>query len=133
MEEIENYLLSGEVFATSNSDDIPGAFKDIMQELELDNAAYLPIRKNGELAAILMIGGRKQNLSNATMQPYINLADLMSITMEKADAIQQTKKHLRDAEALASITEAISTSSRSAGFLHRPCTANYSKSLAITT
>jgi GAF domain-containing protein len=110
-EEIENYLLGGEVFAASNSDDIPSAFKDIMQKLELENAAYLPIRKNGELTAILMIGGRKQNLSNAAVQPYINLADLISITMEKADAIQQTKKHLRDAEALASITEAISTSS----------------------
>jgi len=112
IKEIANYLLGGEVFATLNSDEnIPSALKDIMQKLELDCAAYLPIRKNGELAAILLIGGRKQNLSNATMQPYINLADLMSITMEKADAIQQTKKHLRNAEALASIAEAISISS----------------------
>jgi GAF domain-containing protein/HAMP domain-containing protein len=110
MEEIENYLLSGEVFATLNSGEIPGAFKDIMQELEIDSAAYLPIRKSRELAAVLMIGGRKQNLSNTTMQPYINLTNLMSITMEKADAIQQIKKHLHNAEALASITEVISTS-----------------------
>jgi GAF domain-containing protein/HAMP domain-containing protein len=110
MEEIQRYLFNGEVFAALNSEDMPGTFKIIMQKLELDNAAYLPIRKNRELVAILMIGGKKQNLSNATMQPYINLADLMSITMEKASAIQQTKKHLRDAEALASISEAISTS-----------------------
>jgi len=106
MEEIENYL-SEEVFATPNRDDTPRVFKDLMQMLKFDNAACLPVRKNGELAAILMIGG--QNLSNSAIQPYINFADLMSITMEKADAIQQTKKHLHDAEALASITEAIST------------------------
>ena len=110
-EEIENYLLGGETFASLNSEDLPNTIKEMMQEFTFDNAAYLPIRKNGELAAILMIGGRKQTLSNSIAQPYINLADLMSITMEKADAIQQTKKHLRDAEALASITEAISTSS----------------------
>ncbi len=111
LEEIENYLLGGEVLATFNSDDIPGTFKDIMQELELESAAYLPVRKNGELTAILMIGGRNQSLSNAAMQPYINHTNLMSITMEKAEAIQQTKKHLHTAEALTSITEAISTSS----------------------
>jgi GAF domain-containing protein/HAMP domain-containing protein len=110
LKEIEHYLVNGEVFAALSNEDIPSAFTGIMQKLEIDSAAYLPIRKNGELAAILIVGGRKQNLSNATMQPYINLADLMSITMEKADAIQQTKKHLRDAEALASITEAIATS-----------------------
>jgi GAF domain-containing protein/HAMP domain-containing protein len=111
MEEVENYLLNGEVFTTINSNDIPSAFKTMMQELAFDSAAYLPIRKNGELAAILVIGGRNQNLSNAAIQPYINLADLLSITMEKADAIHETKRHLRNAEALASITEAISASS----------------------
>ena len=137
MEEIENYLLGGEVFAQVDSDEIPIAFKDIMQELELDSAAYLPIRKNGELVAILMIGGRNQNLSYATMQPYINHTDLMSITMEKADAIKQTKKHLRNAEALASITEAISTSSSQENFftaLHdklRQILGNYKMSVAL--
>jgi len=137
MEEIENYLFGGEVFALLDSDDIPIAFKDIMQELELDSAAYLPIRKNVELVAILMIGGRNQNLSYATMQPYINHTDLMSITMEKADAIKQTKKHLRNAEALASITEAISTSSSQENFfttLHdklRQILGNYKMSVAL--
>ncbi len=116
MEEIENYLSEEEVFTTLNRDDTPGVFKDLMQTLKLDSAACLSVRKNGELAAILMIGGQKQNLSNSAIQPYINFADLMSITMEKADAIQQTKKHLRDAEALASITEAISTSSDQQAF-----------------
>jgi GAF domain-containing protein len=57
-----------------------------------------------------MIGSEKQALSTAAVQPYINLADLMSITMEKAQAIQQTEKHLREVEALASISEAIAVS-----------------------
>ncbi len=137
MEEIENYLLGGEVFAALNSDDIPGAFEDIMRELGLDSTAYLPIRKNGTLAAILMVGGRSQNLSNATMQPYINLTDLMSITMEKADAIQQTKKHLHNVEALASLTEAISTASNQQVFFRtlqtklRQIIGNYNMSVAL--
>ena len=115
-EEIENYLSSGEVLAAVDSDNIPATLGEMMKKLALDSAAYLPIRKSGELAAILVIGGREQNLSRATVQPYINLADLMSITMEKADAIQQTRKHLRDAEALASVSEAISISTDQQSF-----------------
>jgi GAF domain-containing protein len=136
-DEIEKYLLGEEIFVALNSDNIPGVFKDIMQELGLDNAACLPVRKYGELTAILMIGGREQNLSNFTVQPYINLADLMSVAMEKADAIHQTKKHLRDAEALASITEAISTSSNQQVFfttLHekiRQIIGDYNMSVAL--
>jgi GAF domain-containing protein len=137
MEEIESYLLGGEVFATLNSDDIPVVFEDTMRELGLDNTACLPIRKNGILSAILMIGGRNQNLSNVTMQSYVNLTDLMSITMEKADAIQQTKKQLHNVEALASLTEAISTSSNQQVFfttLHtklRQIIGNYNLSVAL--
>ena len=115
-EEIENYLSSGEVITTADSDNIPATLREMMEKLEMDSAAYLPIRKGGELAAILVIGGREQNLSRATVQPYINLADLMSITLEKADAIQQTRKHLRDAEALASVSEAISISTDQQSF-----------------
>lgn len=111
-EEVENFLLNGQVIVESkNSDNVPGAFLDIMQTMELDNAAFLPIRKNRELAAVIILGDRKRSLSNASVQPYANLADLMSITMEKAGAIRQTEKHLREVEGLASINEAVATSS----------------------
>jgi GAF domain-containing protein/HAMP domain-containing protein len=109
-EKVEKYLLNAEIFTTTNNENAPSVLKYIMQELDFDNAACLPVRKNGELNAVLMIGGRNQTLSMSAIQPYINLADLMSISMEKAGVIQQTKKNLRDAEALASITEAILTS-----------------------
>ncbi len=111
MGEIEKFMLQGEVFAASKNDDIPGVFKNFMRALKLESAAFLPIRKGETLAAILMIGGQRQNLSTAAVQPYINLADLMSITMEKAEAVQQTEKHLREVEALASINESITISS----------------------
>ncbi len=111
IEEIENYLRHGEVFAGLDSDDAPGIFRDFMQALILESAAFLPIRKESELLAILMIGGQKQKLSPAAVQPYLSLADLMSISMEKAEAIQQTEKHLREVEALATINESITSAS----------------------
>ena len=74
LEEIENYLLGGEVITAFNSTDIPSTLKAIMQELELESAAYLPVRKNGELVAFLMVGGRNQKsfeCHHATIyQPY---------------------------------------------------------------
>ncbi len=111
MEEIELYLLNGLVIAPQTSADIPGAFLDIMQKVDMYNAAFVPIRKNKELAAIFILGGRNQIVSNAIVQPYNNLADLISITLEKTDAIRLTEKHLHEAEALASINEAVATSS----------------------
>jgi GAF domain-containing protein/HAMP domain-containing protein len=115
-EEVKNYLSDQEVLATLSSDDMPVAFKDMMQGMGLNSATYMSIRKNEKLTAILMVGGREQNLSGAMVQPYINLADLMSTMMEKVDAIQETKEHLRNAEALASISEAITISADQQSF-----------------
>lgn len=111
-QEVENYLLNGQVIAASRGDDnIPRLFFDRMEKLELDNASFLPVRKNGALTAVIMLGDQKRVLSNALIQPYTNLVDLMSITMEKADAIRQTGRHLREVEGLASINEVVATSS----------------------
>ena len=116
LREVEGYLSSGEVFAEAGSKDMPAAIKNVMQIMEMDSAACLPIRKSGKLEAVLIVGARERKFSNVTAQPYINLADLISVTMEKAAAIQQTRKHLRDAEALASVSEAISTATDQLAF-----------------
>lgn len=110
MEEIEKYLSRGPIIATPKVGESPAALKDIAQKIGLENTAYLPVNKNNKLAAIMMMGTKQSTLATAVLQPYINLADLMSVSMDKADAIQQTEKHLREVESLASINEAISRS-----------------------
>ncbi len=111
-EEISNYLFRGTVITTSTArNDIPGIFKKIVQDLELDSAAFLAIRNHGSLVAVIMLGAQKRNLSNALVQPYTNLVDLISITLEKINAIKQTERHLHQVESLASINELISTTS----------------------
>ena len=111
MEDINNYLLRGPIITVANNPEMPKAFNDLVQKIELNSIAFLPIRKLDRLTAIIMIGSRKQIITSASVQPYINLADLMSITMEKTDAIQQTERHLREVESLASINELISATS----------------------
>jgi len=108
LENIKEYLIRGPVTAMSDKADLPEPFNNVMEMLGLSGAAFLPVRKRDQLIAIIMIGARKRNLSNTTIQPYINLADLMAVTLEKADAIQQTEKHLREVESIASINDLIS-------------------------
>lgn len=109
-EEIEQYFRGGPVIV-SNKNEIPFALRTFNASLHLSTLAYIPVRKGNVLTAIIGLGTSKQNLNSTLIQPYVNLAELISVTLEKADAIKQTDKHLREVESLASISEAISTSS----------------------
>lgn len=108
---IKEYLARGPVITTSDEINLPDSLKTIIDKLKLDSTAILPVRRHDELIALILLGGRKRMLSNTAIQPYINLAELMSITLEKAEAIQQTERHLREVESLASINELISETS----------------------
>ena len=110
LETIKAYMPYGEVLAEAASDDLPEIFKTAMLSMQAESAALLPIRQEDRLAAVLMIGSQKQALSTTAIQPYVNLVDLISITMEKARAIQQMEQHLREVQTLASINEAIAVS-----------------------
>ena len=110
-ERIREYLLRGPVITSAAANDLPLEFMNIIKTLALDSAAIVPIRKHDALTAMIVIGARKHNLTITAIQPYSNLADLISITLEKVDAIQQTERHLREVESLASINELISETS----------------------
>jgi len=109
-EETEKYLLGGSVII-SNKNDAPPALHAFIASLQLESIAFIPVRKGYVLTGIIGLGSLKEVLNTTTIQPYENLAELISITLQKADAIKQTNKHLREVESLASISEAISTSS----------------------
>lgn len=107
--EIDNYLLNGTAIAVATDPFLPKVFRDIIRQLELNSAAFLPMKRQGALTAIALIGARNRILTNASIQLYANLVDLVSITLEKADAIQQTERHLKEMESLASVNELISS------------------------
>ena len=109
-QEAEKYLLQGPVIVT-NTDEVPPAIRAFTVSMQFASIAYIPVSRGAGLRAILVLGATKQLLNNTVIQPYANLAELISVTLEKSDAIQQTDSHLREVESLASISEAISTSS----------------------
>jgi GAF domain-containing protein/HAMP domain-containing protein len=108
--EVNSFLFRGAIIvAATDMVSCPKILQDIITQLELTSAAFLPIKKHDDLIAIILIGSRGRTLTSTSIQLYINFADLMSISLEKSDAIQQTEKHLHEVEALASINDLISS------------------------
>ena len=108
--EVNSFLFRGAIIvAATDMVSCPKILQDIITQLELTSAAFLPLKKHDDLIAIILIGSRGRTLTSTSIQLYINFADLMSISLEKSDAIQQTEKHLHEVEALASINDLISS------------------------
>jgi GAF domain-containing protein/HAMP domain-containing protein len=116
LEALENFIFHGAVETSPTDPNLPPAFQKVMQSLGLSQAAFLPVYIHNELTSVIMIGSRQQNLSSLSIQPYENLAGLMSITLERIVAVEQRERHLREVEALASINELISLSTDIQGF-----------------
>jgi GAF domain-containing protein/HAMP domain-containing protein len=108
--EIEEMLADGPL-VTSNFDELPPSIRIFLDPFELASIALIPITRGDALFAILAIGSDELNVNNGFIQPYTNFADLISIILEKTDAERETEKHLKEVESLASVSEAISTSS----------------------
>lgn len=108
--EIRNYLSGGPVITAPHSPEAPRALREIIQPLGLDALVCLPLSRGAELAGLIVLGAKKQGLTSAVMQPYVNLAELISVTLEKIEAARQTEKRLQEMEALTAINQAVSAS-----------------------
>jgi len=107
--EIERYLLMGSVIV-SNRNEIPLALRIFSESLQFASIAYIPVRKGNALAGIMGLASKDQILNSAMIEPYEDLAEFIRITLEKSDTLVRTDRHLHDAESLASLSEAISSS-----------------------
>ncbi|NOH03100.1 MAG: GAF domain-containing protein [Chloroflexi bacterium] len=116
--DLDNYLLRESVTITLSDTNTPKMFREIMNALDLISMVCLPIRVRNALSAIIVIGTRQRSFSSASIQPYASLADLMAISLERADALEQTERHLREVEALASVNELISSTADIQSFFH---------------
>jgi len=111
LQELTSFLQRGTINSSSTNAELPESFKEILRTLGLLNAVFMPIKGQNTLEAVILIGSRQQNFSAASLQPYENLADLMSVAMQRATAIAQTEKHLSEVESLASMNELVSSTS----------------------
>lgn len=114
--EVEAFLSRGPTTASSASAELPNPFKEALRTLDLLNGVFLPIKGQASIEAVILIGSKRQAPSSAFIQPYESLADLMSVAVQRARAVAQTEKHLKEVESLASINELSSSISDIQGF-----------------
>ncbi|HEY6075046.1 MAG TPA: GAF domain-containing protein, partial [Anaerolineales bacterium] len=110
--EAVQHIAAGAIYDLSSSN-VPSAFARIPKALGCQSAAYLPLMHAGDLIGLLMIASRSEILSRTELQPYANLADLTSITIEKILASNETEKRLRELDALASVGQTVSAATES--------------------
>lgn len=109
--EVEKFLSGSPIIVDIQSANLPMALIRFIRQMDYQSAAFLPILRNGKLAGLITIGGRKQVLTSAMIQPYASMADLIGATLDKIAETEQKIEQLKEREALASISQTISTSS----------------------
>jgi GAF domain-containing protein len=79
--------------------------------MNYQSVAFLPILSNAKLVALVAIGARKQTLTNAMIQPYVNMTDLVGATLDKISEIEQKEKQLYEQEVVSSLNQTVAASS----------------------
>jgi len=86
----------------------PKQFVDVPRKMGVKIMSVLSIRQREEIIALLLIGARhKEHLTQTAVQPYTNLAEMVTITLEKIYASQATERRLAELEAVSLTNEAI--------------------------
>ncbi|KAA0272363.1 MAG: GAF domain-containing protein [Chloroflexi bacterium] len=117
-QDMESFLARGSVTVSGISADLPNGLKEIVRILGLLNCVFLPVKGRESLEAVLLIGSRQQSPLSAAIQPYENLTDLMSVAIQRANAIEETERHLKEVESLVSINELSASIADIQGFFH---------------
>jgi GAF domain-containing protein len=109
--EVEELLPTGNPLIVSDFDNppnIPGLLLYMLREWQVKASAFLPVVINNKLTALFIIATRKQDaLSNAVIQPYANLAELVATAVHKLEALQTAAKRQKEIQALQIISEAV--------------------------
>ncbi len=108
--DVRGFMAGGPVIALSSANEIPLPLRQVIQHLGFDAAAYLPVNRRNNLAALIILGTKKQGLTSAAVQPYATLAELITVTLDKIEAAKDTESRLNEMEALTSVNAAVSSS-----------------------
>ncbi|NOZ00042.1 MAG: GAF domain-containing protein [Chloroflexi bacterium] len=91
---------------------LPRALTRIPRQMNCQTIALLPVTREGELYALVMLGAhQKTQLSAPVTQPYASMVEMVAATLDKVKASETTERRLTELEAISSASQAISTAS----------------------
>ncbi|MGE5248771.1 MAG: GAF domain-containing protein, partial [Bacteroidota bacterium] len=101
-------LLAGASIFDLSTANVPAVLAQIPAAAGCQSVAYIPVMLGDQLRALLMIGSRVERINRSTLQPYISMTDLASVTLAKITASEATEERLRELNALAAIGQTLS-------------------------
>jgi GAF domain-containing protein/HAMP domain-containing protein len=107
--EIQRFLSGTPVIIEENSTGLPASLKRFAARLNHQSSALLPIMQGNLLAGIILLGGRRQSLTSAIVQPYIGMADLIGVCLERISNASEGQERLRELESINSVRQAVAS------------------------
>jgi len=81
--EIQKFLSGNPIIIEEDTSGLPAALKRFVSQLNHQSVALLPITQDNKLAGLILLGGRKQALTSAIVQPYVGMTDLINAGLDK--------------------------------------------------
>ncbi len=96
-----------EIIDLNTQTSFPRAFVDVPRKMGVEVIALIPIMHLNNLEALIMIGARhKKHLTYTAIQPYINLIEMVIISLDKIRASEATEKRLAEMDAISITNQA---------------------------
>ncbi len=87
----------------------PAALRDLFDQYKCESVAALPIKVDGAPSAIIVLGAAERgSLTPASVQPYANLAELVTTALEKVYAQKNMQERINELQIINAIGETIS-------------------------
>jgi GAF domain-containing protein len=111
LNDVQKYLSGNPVILEENGIPWPVPLRQFKNEFKYQSVALLPIKQSNQLTGLIILGGQKETLTSAIVQPYIVMAELISATLEKIADMKLRQERLREFESITSISQVVSKTS----------------------
>jgi len=97
------------VFEFDQEVDYPESMLEIPQQMGWKTAAYIPVKRQGKIEAVLVFGAQRSGMLNqGSLQSFAGLAELTSTALAKLSALRIMEKRLDALHTLNTISQAVS-------------------------
>jgi GAF domain-containing protein/HAMP domain-containing protein len=108
--DLDRFLAGGSVIVPVQGAASPLPLQHIAEHLGFTTVGYVPLRRAGKLAGVIILGAKQRGLTTAAMEPYTTLGELISVTLGRLADARAGESRLTEAQALASLSQAVGSS-----------------------
>jgi GAF domain-containing protein len=91
-------------------DSLPSSIVKLLQQFRIYSVALVPVMRNGAISALFIIGTREKSpLAITNMQPYVNIAEVTAIALDRILETRNTERRVVELEAITLASQEISS------------------------